>query len=370
MNMQKGRGKASHQTPALPLNPKAFSGPTQLLFKSLAGVEPSRPMVALPPEPGLPALLSPVLPEARFQYFDYSVYRRDRESGYRGGDLAFTCNFAAPGGRHDLAAVFLPKSVALIEYVFSQISSVLAPGAPILIAGANKSGIRSSRKLVEQYIGAVTGSQSGSHSVVVSARKEMDAEPYSGEASFRFAALGFELEVVTLPGTFSYGRLDEGTEFLLEHLGPLDFGRALDFGCGAGVIGAALQLAAPGARVELVDSNAMALESARRTLVRNGLDPAAVRPSDVLSEVQGTFDLIVSNPPFHTGLQTDFQVTQELIETAGRHLTREGRLVLVANSFINYFQFLRPIFGKVETLADNRKFRVIEARHPRRAGAR
>jgi 16S rRNA (guanine1207-N2)-methyltransferase len=350
-------------------DPRSFSGPVELLHKGLARVAASRPLVALPPEPGVPALFRSLLPGARYQYLDYAVYRRDRELGAGGAELVFSSDFRGDGG-HDLAAVFLPKSVPLIEYVFSQVSAALGPGAPVLIVGANKSGIRSSKKLIEQYIGAVAGSQSGSHSVLLTARKEVDAAPYAGEETYRVAALGRELEIVTLPGTFSYGRLDEGTELLLEHLGPLEFGRALDFGCGAGVIGAALQLAAPGGRVELVDSNAMALESARRTLVRNGLDPAAVQPSDVLSGVRGTFDLIVSNPPFHTGLQTDFLVTQELIETAGRHLAREGRLVLVANAFINYFQFLRPLFAEVETLAENRKFRVIQARHPRRAGDR
>lgn len=367
---EQSKDPTAHQNPTLPESPKCLSGPTQLLFKSLAGVKASRPLVALPPEPGVPALLNSLLPRAHYQYFDFAVYRRDRElAACSGSEMAFSSGFSGSGGRHDLAAIFLPKSGPLIGHVFSQVSSVLSPGASVLIVGANKSGIRSSRKLVERYIGPVAGSQSGSHSVLLTARKEIDPEPYVGEESFRAQALGHELEVVTLPGTFSYGRLDEGTEFLLDHLGSLEFRRALDFGCGAGVIGAALQLAAPGGRVELVDSNVMALDSARRTLALNALDPAAVQASDVLSEVRGAFDLIVSNPPFHAGLRTDFLVTQELIETAGRHLSREGRLVLVANVFINYFQYLRPEFVDVETLAENRKFRVIQARQPRRRPA-
>ena len=43
------------------------------------------------------------------------------------------------------------------------------------------------------------------------------------------------LEVVSLPGVFSHGRLDLGSALLLEHLDNPPGGRLLDFGCGAGI---------------------------------------------------------------------------------------------------------------------------------------
>ena len=52
------------------------------------------------------------------------------------------------------------------------------------------------------------------------------------------------LKVVSLPGVFSHGRLDRGTALLLEHLDKLPSGHLLDFGCGAGVLGAALAFGA------------------------------------------------------------------------------------------------------------------------------
>ncbi len=164
---------------------------------------------------------------------------------------------------------------------------------------------------------------------------------------------------------FSHGKLDEGTDFLLAQLRALPFEKALDWGCGAGVIGAALKLAHPEKHVDFVDSNVMALEATRRTLASNGFATDSVWPSDIFSDVHGRYDVIVSNPPFHKKLETDFSITERFLREAGEHLTGSGRLIIVANAFINYFPPLRESFGKVEVVAENTKFRVIEAKAPR-----
>ena len=72
----------------------------------------------------------------------------------------------------------------------------------------------------------------------------------------------------------------------------------------------------------------------------------------------------MSNPPFHSGRDADFTITESFIRGAPRHLARSGRLVLVANAFIDYFKHLRPSFRSVTTLAENSRYRVIQARRP------
>ncbi|WP_421021397.1 methyltransferase, partial [Klebsiella pneumoniae] len=54
---------------------------------------------------------------------------------------------------------------------------------------------------------------------------------------FELALEDGPLQVVSLPGVFSHGRLDRGTALLLKHLDNLPSGHMLDFGCGAGVLG-------------------------------------------------------------------------------------------------------------------------------------
>ncbi|MEU8403176.1 methyltransferase [Nonomuraea sp. NPDC048892] len=71
--------------------------------------------------------------------------------------------------------------------------------------------------------------------------------------------------------------------------------RVLDMGTGSGVN--AVLAASRAAEVLAVDINPRAVEAARRNAERNGVH-VEVRLSDVFSAVEGTFDLIVFDPPF------------------------------------------------------------------------
>ena len=347
---------------------ETFSGPTQLLARALEGVRAERALLALPPEPGLPQRFSASLPGAHVLYHDYAVYRCDKESaaGRDDAHLWFAPRCPPAAEPHDMAVVYLPKSKDEIAFCFSVVSEALAPAARVMIVGPKKSAIRSSRPVVEHYIGPVGASRPGRHCVLVEAHKAVTANTFEGVKTHRVEALGHPLDVVSLPGVFSHGKLDEGTGFLLEHLDVAGCTSALDWGCGAGVIGAALTVACPEATVDLVDSHVLAIESARRTLEANGLPADRVFPSDVFSDVHGTYDLIVSNPPFHQGLRADFSVPRRFIAEAAAHLTRRGRLVIVASSFINYTRHLAQAFGKVRVLAESKLFRVIEVRRTTR----
>jgi len=348
---------------------ETFSGSTQLVTIALEDVRAERALLALPPEPGLPQRFSEALPGAHVLYHDYAVYRADKESAvYARQDdahLWFSPHCPPDAGLHDMAVVYLPKSTDEIAFCFAALSQALAPGARVMIVGPKKSAIRSSKPVMEQYIGPVGSARPGRHCVLVEAHKGDTTATFEGVKTHQVEAFGHPLEVVSLPGVFSHGRLDEGTRFLLENLDPARVTSVLDWGCGAGVIGTALQIACPEASVDLVDSHVLAIESARRTLEANGLRAERVFPSDVFSDVRGTYDLIVSNPPFHQGLRADFGVPRRFIVEAGSHLTRRGRLVIVAGASLNFFPHLDRCFRKVRVLAQTKRFRVIEARNPK-----
>ena len=106
----------------------------------------------------------------------------------------------------------------------------------------------------------------------------------------------------------------------------------LDIGCGAGVIGSYIQKHHPKTKLVMTDIHAMALESAQRTL-RENLLQGTVLASDVFSHVEGKFDLIISNPPFHDGIDTAYTAVNELIKQAKWHLKAGGELRIVANAF-------------------------------------
>jgi methylase of polypeptide subunit release factors len=74
--------------------------------------------------------------------------------------------------------------------------------------------------------------------------------------------------------------------------------RAADIGCGAGPGGICIAARAPSASVAMIDINDAALRFARINARLNGAPNAVAHKSDILKQVGGDFDLIVSNPPY------------------------------------------------------------------------
>ena len=112
----------------------------------------------------------------------------------------------------------------------------------------------------------------------------------------------------------------------------------------------------------MTDIHAMALESARKPLSENQLQ-GEVYASDVFSDIEGKFDLIISNPPFHDGIDTAYRAVTELITQAKWHLNQGGELRIVANAFLPYPELLRQHFGDYEVVAQTGKFKVYSVRN-------
>ncbi|SDC13330.1 methyltransferase [Actinokineospora iranica] len=113
--------------------------------------------------------------------------------------------------------------------------------------------------------------------------------------------------------------------------------RVLDMGTGSGVN--AILAASQAADVLAVDINPHAVEAARRNAERNGVaDRIEVRHSDVFSDVDGRFDLIVFDPPFRWFAPRDqfevamtdenYRAMTEFFAAAKRHLTPTGRMLI------------------------------------------
>lgn len=97
------------------------------------------------------------------------------------------------------------------------------------------------------------------------------------------------------PGGFGDGRHPTTAQVIESLLGRIAGGeRVLDVGCGSGVLGlCALQLGAAG--VVAVDIDPDAVEAARRNAGINGMGHRFEAKLDPLSEIEGTFDVVVAN---------------------------------------------------------------------------
>ncbi|MGP3791370.1 methyltransferase [Pseudomonas sp. B392_1p] len=260
------------------------------------------------------------------------------------------------------AVLFLPKSRELTEYLLQALAARL-PGAPLYLVGEKRAGVERAAKQLAAY-GQPRKLDSARHCQLwqISVEQAPAAPDLDSLAQrYELQLSDGPLKVVTLPGVFSHGRLDLGTALLLDHLDDLPAGSLLDFGCGAGVIGAVLKRRYPHSTVNMLDVDAFALASSRLTLAANGLD-AQLIAGDGIHAAPKDLAAIISNPPFHQGVHTDYQASETLLREATRHLINAGELRLVANSFLKYPPLIEQHLGPCQTLAEGQGFRIYRAK--------
>ncbi|MFE1599670.1 methyltransferase [Methylobacterium sp. ID0610] len=120
--------------------------------------------------------------------------------------------------------------------------------------------------------------------------------------------------------------------------------RVVDIGCGTGAAGILVAKRIPGAEVALVDINEAALRAASLNARSAGVDTVTPLKSNLLTAVDGSFDLIISNPPFMIdaagrayrdgGGVRGSGLPLAVVETATRRLAPGGSLVLFTGSVI------------------------------------
>lgn len=277
---------------------------------------------------------------------------------------------------YDTVVVFLPKSRAELTLRLTLARFLGRADATLVMIGEKKEGVAGAAKQFQALASDANKVDSARHCQVwVGSNQQPLTEFSAGDwlGWTEVACAGVECSVAGMPGVFSEGALDDGTRLLLETLAekPLKADRILDFACGAGVIGAWLHAfrsssASAGLVVDGVDVQAQAVMCAEATYARAGLTGHVVA-SDGLAGLEGRWQAVVSNPPFHSGVKTDTSMTEQFLREVAQHLEPGGELRLVANNFLPYEgEILRQI-GPPEKLVQDRRFTVYRAF--RRGGA-
>ena len=266
--------------------------------------------------------------------------------------------------KYDTVIVYFPKAKPLAPYLFNLAANHLVPNGQLLVVGENKGGIKSLVKLLPEYFATGMKLDNARHCLLFGSSLAGSAPAMKLSdwvSQYQLATPQGEISICNLVGVFSEKRLDLGTELLLSHLPTLS-GRVLDFGCGAGVIAAALLKAQPSLSLECVDINAMALASCELTLAANGMT-AKVYPSDGLAQTTGKFNGIISNPPFHDGLASTTSIAQNFVTDSAKQLQHNGIWQIVANRHLPYSDIIAAEFGQLKVVADNNKYKLYYFQH-------
>jgi methylase of polypeptide subunit release factors len=120
--------------------------------------------------------------------------------------------------------------------------------------------------------------------------------------------------------------------------------RAVDIGCGAGPGAVLIGLLRPGADVFAVDINDQALSYTAVNAAVAGAGRVVARHSNLLSNVDGQFDLIVANPPYlldaqervyrHGGGSLGEGLSVAIADLAGARLAPGGTLLLYTGTAV------------------------------------
>ena len=260
----------------------------------------------------------------------------------------------------DLVLLQLPRTLAELEEVSDAVARYAPAGAVLLAGGRVKHMSLGMNAVLGKYFGTVQPQLARQKSRLLIASDPLRAEgtpPYP--VTEHNAEL--DLDICAHGAVFAGTRLDIGTRFLLTFLPEIPAAaKAVDLGCGTGILAAMYARRNPGAEVLATDRSAAAVASAGATARANGLAASitAVQDDAMSTFPAGSADLILLNPPFHLGSSVHAGAGLKLFEAAGRVLAPGGQLWTVFNSHLRYMPALERLVGPTTVKGRNPKFTV------------
>ncbi len=243
-----------------------------------------------------------------------------------------------PAGRWPQVLVLPNKSRDETLAWFAMARDRLLPGGRIVVALANTAGAGRFEKELAKATGGVTSLQKHK----CRAFHATDDGNWNEGVFQEWRALGNQREIpgtqfITQAGIFSSEHVDPGSQLLANHLPANLRGNVADFGAGWGFLAdAALRRCPQIQRLDLFEADARALACAHQNLSGHAPRDITYHWHDVTTGLPASYDVIVMNPPFHTGQATDVDLGRAFLATAAATLRRGGRLLLVANRQLPY----------------------------------
>lgn len=237
--------------------------------------------------------------------------------------------------------LFLPgKSRSEILAGFGEARARLQPGGELFVALPNDCGAARYEKEFANACGGVMSWQKHK----CRAFRACLSQSWDEAAFTAWRSLGAPKPIadgsfVTRAGVFSEDGVDAGSALLAQMLPANLRGRVADLGAGWGFLSFhALQRCPHIREMDLYEADSRSLDCARENLapVEAGRQVRYLW-EDVTQGLSGSgYDVVLMNPPFHSGRQTDVALGVAFLKSASQALRRGGSLWMVANRQLPY----------------------------------
>ncbi|CAM1344459.1 class I SAM-dependent methyltransferase [Tenacibaculum amylolyticum] len=255
----------------------------------------------------------------------------------------------------DVALMKIPKSLELFELFLYQIQQAANEKTEVICGFMTKYFSTTYLKIAAHYFEVIEQTKAWKK-----ARLLILKSPKSFEKKELINKILWKEEVLKqYYGVFSSERIDIGTQFLLSNLEVRkNEKKILDVAAGNGVIAYTALQRNKMVNVTLVDDFNLAIESSKLNLPK---EKSQFICTDIMDGIENdSYDLIVSNPPFHFEYENNIEVSLNLFNKIANSLKENGRFVMVANKHLNYKTHLDLLFTAVTVLATNSKFIIYE----------
>ena len=263
----------------------------------------------------------------------------------------------------------ISKEKALAHHVINSAQHLLKDDGQLVISGAKQEGIKGyidrSAKCYSQVdvFKADKAHWAGIYQNTALADTKLDDKDYP---ILREAIVEnhFDTSVAfsSKPGVFGWNKIDRGSQLLIESLDLIEkqlpvVKQLLDIGCGYGYL-SVLAAKRFNCSVIATDNNAAAIETCRHNLTNHGIEHKVIA-ANCAHGIDEKFDLIVCNPPFHTGFSVENDLTDLFLKAAKHRLKPDGIAVFVVNLHIPLERKAQHYFDNVDTINESPNFKVI-----------
>jgi 23S rRNA (guanine1835-N2)-methyltransferase len=267
----------------------------------------------------------------------------------------FTNPLSSLENKMDFALVKIPKSLGQFQLFLEQIVQNSASDITVTCAFMTRHFSPKMLEIAQEYFEVVEQSKAVKKARLLTLTKKKKKVKRETITSLEYKNQEYKQYL----GVFSGEHIDYATQFFLDHLElKKTEENILDLASGNGIIGNEIFKQLPDAEIHLMDDSFLAVSSAKLNV--QGKNIQHHYNNDLSIFDNDTFDLIVTNPPFHFEYEINIQIPLALFRDCFRCLKKGGNLQVVSSQHLNYKIHLERLFPSVQVIAEDKKFVIYK----------